>query len=916
MSSRTFEHPLHRHPSVGPVLHVISATPDVSHGRGGVQAALAQIRVLDRLEAWAMRRFALNERPGHAARLANRIRDAVPAVDALVELPTPLARLYRYDEHDAELTEVARRVHRDGPRSALAYVADRPRPSLAARRLVTYGCWPSAEPAFVGRLDDRVGPRAYRVSLALVDAVASAGRWHDAKRLADRLPPRQRLAGGRVIVRHQVRAGVGPGSLSGPLMDEYLWQCAQLSAQRDDPAAAFELIRQMQDPQRQAFSTHELRVTLGRLEPVPSRQLSPAAVGAGVHQLMQADVEVVAGRPSNAWYWLREAAAAPRRDRRCWIGGVRPDQRIARQLLYVMLRFGYRGRWPWGHRRLTALLDRLDAVSPVVDRLAERQVLDAMASGAVKAPWLQARLRQALYIRSIERLDPGAIDRQLHGSPQAEAFVRGLMGDLAFAGALSSDPADPIRALYDDGLARAPRASRRRSGVLQAARRTLHRALHEDPAAIAAAQVRLGTMAVIGGERARRTLDHQLGRTSTEHQLYPSMLSALVCIDGPTIVPRAFGAPASVGHRFSSRALHGALEAHRLVPEGFAAAVHELHGAVSRAVVEDLDGWWRALCESWWRAHRSPPTEGIMRWMSIQPHRVLRAGPEATLARFEARKAALARLDQDRLLNRLATDDSALEALMLTTPLSKRYGRPWPLSRWKRLVRRLRSSVHPIGHPDVSLVESWARWRPMDVAPSLIAGHAPLASLDAPLPVPEVGDYSVRYLHKCRDILRFWRFADVVSCCYNSRFDFYRRGDTERRVLELWRDPLSFCFEIRRREEPIGFAFGGFGRTDTRDALLLNGVYLRGVATPRLRGTIVTTIADAMMGPLRLDMTGVASRHGGAGPWPRGFERRRRPILRYRALKNRNRRVEEAFDDIGEEVNRWTDADLYWWPPR
>ena len=529
MSSRNFEHPLQRHPAVAPVLQLVTAAPDATFGAGALHASIVQLRATMALEAWAVDRFGLRDRPGYAKRFAGRLQDRLPNAEGLATLPARLAEVHRADEHDPALTETARLACTEGTHAARAFMATCARPSLAARRAAERGLWPGVTPTFIGRLED-----PYRPSVLLADALAADERWTDARCIARQLPKRLRLGAEKAIVRRQVAAGVHPGPLSVPLHDEYLLHQARLAASRSNFSASSAFIREISDGRRRAVAHHDLHEQCGRLEPIwlgpgGMARAGDDVVDGGVALLMHADRATQSAQPRVAWQRLTAAATAPRQGH-FWLDGVRPDLRIAQHLLFVALKYGQTGRWPWGRRRQVALLDRLDAVRPVVDRLGTRQVEEALQGDVVRAKWLQDRLRQALFVRAIERVDTVDIGRYLHRAPEAEAFLRGLMGDLAFGEQLTRDPTDPIRAFYDDGLARSPRAARRRSGLLQAARRTLTAAIHQGPTD--AANIRLHTMAWLGGDRARRTLNHRMARTAPEHPLFAPMIHALVRIDG------------------------------------------------------------------------------------------------------------------------------------------------------------------------------------------------------------------------------------------------------------------------------------------------------------------------------------------------------------------------------------------------
>ena len=914
MGSRSFEHPLHRHPAVAPVLHLLDATPDASLGRGGPQATIVHLRALMRLDQWACERFELTATPGYADRMLASARNAIPRLAESAFLPGPLAEVHRADEHDRELTETARRAMVEGPDAARAYAAECKRPSLAARRAAEFGCWPALKPTFVGRLDADVEPQAYQPSVSLAGALAARQRWAEARQVASKLRKQDNLQAEKVIVRCQVDAGIAPRALSCVLQDEYLWHSARIAADRQNLAAALEFVGEMRNARRRAAAEHEVRARAGQLEPIP-RYDAPGEhpMGEGLALLAQAEIAALAGQTAQAWDRLSAAAATPRRDGRCWIDGTRPDLRIAQQLLYLKLKHGHQRPWPWGRRRQLALLDRLDAVLPVIDRLSYCQVTEALQAGVIRAKWLQERLRQALFIRSVDRVDFESVGRHLHRAVEAEAYLRGLVGDLDFGKTLSRDPADPIRALYDDGLARSPRAARRRSGLLQAARKGLQLGLNSHPDSMEVARIRLFTMIQLGGDPVRKTLTHQLRQTSADHRLYMPMARALVRIDGRALLPKLFKSPDAFGNRFDSVQLHQALEDEHLAPRGFTQAVAELRSAVGDKTNRPLNDWWFELCEHLWTLHGALPTEGILRWMAIQPADLLQAGPIRTLDQFAVRREQMARIDQSVLIRELATDPDALTNLVMSTPFSSAYGLQWSMEHWRQLVDRVAARRRPIGHPVPDIVEDWAASRPLDVGRSLLAGHPPLEQLERPLAVEGHPRLQLRYLHKCRDILRFWRFADMVHCCFNSSHAWYRFRDAERLILQLWRDPMSFCFEILLDEQAHGFIFGGFGKTAESDALLLNGVYVRKAAGRSARAAMIDTICRVMQAPLRLQLVGVANRFGGLGPLDPDFKLKTAQVWRYRALTYTTGAAQDSiYDDISTHVNRWGDVALFW----
>src|SRR5262249_27507618 len=134
------------------------------------------------------------------------------------------------------------------------------------------------------------------------------------------------------------------------------------------------------------------------------------------------------------------------------------------------------------------------------------------------------------------------------------------------------------------------------------------------------------------------------------------------------------------------------------------------------------------------------------------------------------------------------------------------------------------------------------------------------------------------------------RFPDALPNCFNSSSAQYHGGyDTQRDVLAIWKDPLSFCFSVQQRREmgvpePFGFAFGSFGLGDRGPIALLSGIYLRR-QTAQLRETALTAIEEALCRPLGVRTVGIGAAHGGAGPMPARYRPGGRPVRRLRALE-------------------------------
>ncbi len=160
------------------------------------------------------------------------------------------------------------------------------------------------------------------------------------------------------------------------------------------------------------------------------------------------------------------------------------------------------------------------------------------------------------------------------------------------------------------------------------------------------------------------------------------------------------------------------------------------------------------------------------------------------------------------------------------------------------------------------------------VVAALLRGAAPTPVLARPIAFDAV--HSLRWLDKRRDFCRALRFPDVLPNCFNAASAHYRTMDTQRDVLAIHRDPLSFCLQITQREDgdsatPVGFAFGSFGLTTSGPVALLSGLYLRR-RNPELRASGLAAIEEARSaGRSGLVSLAISARFAGAGPMPPGL---------------------------------------------
>jgi hypothetical protein len=180
----------------------------------------------------------------------------------------------------------------------------------------------------------------------------------------------------------------------------------------------------------------------------------------------------------------------------------------------------------------------------------------------------------------------------------------------------------------------------------------------------------------------------------------------------------------------------------------------------------------------------------------------------------------------------------------------------------------------------------------------------------------------LRLLDKRLDILTYLRFADVTTrSCFRSTSHFYRDDHfmTINALIDVWKDPLSFCFHIERRVGDayvaVGFCFGGFIEIDGALGIALNSLHVR-PGTADVRARVLRLIEELFCQPLGIEIIGIACTHNGRGPLPADYKPRRTRLRRLRALVNNGEVVTTAFDDISAEVNESIDVDGLFWRTR
>jgi hypothetical protein len=130
-------------------------------------------------------------------------------------------------------------------------------------------------------------------------------------------------------------------------------------------------------------------------------------------------------------------------------------------------------------------------------------------------------------------------------------------------------------------------------------------------------------------------------------------------------------------------------------------------------------------------------------------------------------------------------------------------------------------------------------------------------------------------------------------------------------VIEVWKDPLAFCFAVDRDGVPAGFVFGSSAIADGRPAFVLNGLYLRR-RDAALRVAVMRAIEWALA-PYGVRRLGIARAHGGYGPLPDDYVQRPVVVERLRALEVAGRPVQLAWDDVRTRFNvAEPTTQLYW----
>ncbi|MCA9550078.1 MAG: hypothetical protein KC933_08590, partial [Myxococcales bacterium] len=730
------------------------------------------------------------------------------------------------------------------------------------------------------------------------------GAWEEARVVAGRLTGPARLVAWRHVLRAQVQAGlpIAARALSATLRGHLAQLRAEHALLTGDLRGAWQAWETITSPRLASLAAAALLETAVE-QRLPPRDVQAWArrldLGAGAGLKAQAALLKERHEWREAAEHLSAAGRAPRRSVAHWLEGARPDAHLAVAMAALTLRWGRGLRWPWSRR---PWLYDSDVMRRVVATVGRSAATDPLASAGLGGVAIRRRLQQAAELARIEAIDWAHEARQAARSPEAQAFVRGLLGDEAFGRALPRDPCDPIRAFYDDGVARS--ASRR------GRRRVLVNACND-----AVAEVRLATLATLGGGNAERVLVEHLAPRFAVSSPAPSGVEALAEVSPRALVRLLLEAPARFEAVLADGSMLRHLEVQGALPHGSSEAADWMQAALHASEGVDAEAWWQALWAEFWRRSGSAPAPGLMRAASALSAEELRHGPAAVLDMLAAASAALQGLSPDAWLDRVL---GAAADLRLALAVSEPAGPvPWPIDRWQAMLQQVRRS--DFGAPDARYVERWVSTlrlpAPADLTERLLSGAPLRPALEHPLAIPGT-ELRLRLLHKVDDAFGFLRLADSVLCCFNSASRHYGSVEAARNLALLWRDPMSVGLRVESAvppHEPRGFVFGSLGQLeDGASSLLLNGLYLTRNRAP-VRASLARVLAETVAPAFGVQWLGLANRHGGYGPLPVDFRWQMRPVRRLRALRRPDGTLQRlVYDDISRTVNDSEPLGLYW----
>lgn len=485
---------------------------------------------------------------------------------------------------------------------------------------------------------------------------------------------------------------------------------------------------------------------------------------------------------------------------------------------------------------------------------------------------------------------------QLADAPAA--FVHGLTG----ATSATADARSLERALFDEGVALSPAAPRRRRVLIATAQTCLRSALR-DPQGWSrdVIDTRLRTLVHLGGTLGADAIAKALATLPVDATTFARAIEALAALDAKAAARLVLARGDLAGR---DRLLH-IIELRGGVPRGFTHALRRVHRTLAERQL-DAAAWLIALADTWQREVGGMPDAAALE--ALATCTTIPSTPRALCHELDAAGAVVLGGVYDRVVAKVAAQPAVLDALLIARPARVDSLIPrWNRLRWTVLLKRVAARPDFVERGAIARAErltglSYAQLRTGELPVERVRSFAAAGAR-----------YRLRLLDKRLDLLTYLRFADVATRnCFRSSSRYYR----ERDVIDVWHDPLTFCFHVEREREaafvPCGFFFGNFVEIASTIGVVVNSLHVR-PRTAAVRAATLAAFEAAFCAPLGITRIGVANVHGGRGPLPSSYVQRAETFTRLRALARGKERVTTGYDDISTTFNKpITVTDLYW----
>lgn len=465
-----------------------------------------------------------------------------------------------------------------------------------------------------------------------------------------------------------------------------------------------------------------------------------------------------------------------------------------------------------------------------------------------------------------------------------------------------------LRVAFEEGSSLAPQSKASSRALTLAAKRRIILGLSPD-ADVEAKELVSSSLRILenlGGTREHDLLVDMVA-FSLESPIRGEVLSALIRQAPRRAAVLLWQHFSELTHdRNSARRILRSLEDGGGIPKGWTAGWDQLLASLVQRHPEcDTYAWWGGFAAAWWERHSRPLSLDGLAIIASEAT----AFPWETVVEF-TRKARLSGSNLSDLAQRLERTDALFERLACSggaaIPRAQGIAKDWWRSMFATASKMFEGPPHNVQEVISALGTTSSARREWEPEPFGFAEPVPLTGSTRQL----------RLLNKRRDILAYLRLTDSVSCCLSNAERTFPSWQT-RRVATLWRDPLSFAFQVERLADGVatadGFVFGSFGISANRAVILLNGLYLNR-QTANARSQVLAAIEEHWARPLGATGIGIATRYGGTGPLPAQYQRRSVRVRRSCGLAG----PVNLYDDLKLENQEVTlSTDLMWklWGP-